>query len=122
MPLITVLVVDDQPDIRLLVRMLIARDDRLALADEFGSGAEAVAFLHDGQATVVVLDQMMPGMTGIETATKILDRHPDQRIVLFSAYLDEALLAEAREVGIMACVDKRDFNDVVHTVRSVAAA
>jgi len=120
---VSVLVVDDQSDLRLLVRTLItAANEGLSCSDEAASGEEAVAFLGTADATVIVLDQMMPGMTGIETARRILAQDPEQRIVLFSAYLDDALRAEATAVGIRACVDKRDFGAVVPTVRAVAAA
>jgi DNA-binding NarL/FixJ family response regulator len=120
---ITVLVVDDQPDLRLLMRtMITASNDGLECADEAASGEEAVAYLEASDVTVVVLDQMMPGMTGLEAAEKILARRPDQRIILFSAYLDDHLRRDARALGIKACVDKRDFNEVVPTLRLVAAA
>ena len=129
MTLTTVLVVDDQPDLRLLVRMLItAANNGLHCASEASSGEEAVAWfdqsLDDEERlpTVVVLDQMMPGLTGIETARRILARRPSQRIVLFSAYVDDALRRLAKSVGIKACIDKRDFDLVVPTVRMVAAA
>jgi CheY-like chemotaxis protein len=127
--LVTVLVVDDQPDLRLLVRMLItAANNGLHCASEAGSGEEAVRWFDDNRdevdrlPTVIVLDQMMPGMTGIETARRILARKPDQRIILFSAYIDDELRLLAKAVGIKACVDKRDFDLVVPTVRTVAAA
>ena len=129
MTMTTVLVVDDQPDLRLLVRMLItAANNGLHCASEAGSGEEAVQWFdqscgHDEQLpTVVVLDQMMPGLTGIETARRILARRPSQRIILFSAYLDDSLRRLARSVGIKACIDKRDFDLVVPTVRMVASA
>ena len=120
---ITVLVVDDQPDLRLLVRtMITASNEGLVCSDEASSGEEAVAFFEEGDVTVVVLDQMMPGMTGLEAAREILARRPDQRIILFSAYLDDRIKDDARALGIKACVDKRDFDKVVPTVRMVAAA
>jgi CheY-like chemotaxis protein len=127
--LVTVLVVDDQPDLRLLVRTLItAANNGLHCASEAASGEEAVAWFDESAGdderlpTVIVLDQMMPGLTGIETARRILARRPSQRIILFSAYVDEALTRLARSVGIKACIDKRDFDLVVPTVRTVASA
>lgn len=120
--MISILVVDDQPDMRMLLRVLITTENHgLVCNDEAASGGEAVAFFDDGDATVVLLDQMMPDMTGTEAARKILSRRPDQRIILFSAYIDERLIAEAHEIGIRACVDKRDFQLVVPAVREVAA-
>ena len=120
---VSVLVVDDQPDLRLLVRTLITAENHgLSCEAEAASGEEAVAYFDDGEATVVVLDQMMPGMTGLETAEALLARNPELRIILFSAYLDDKLLAEARRIGIRECLDKRDYAKVCSTVRLVAAA
>lgn len=117
------LVVDDQADLRLLVRTMITAENHGLLCEaEAASGAEAIAYFDGGEATVVVLDQMMPGMTGIETARALLERDPAQRIILFSAYIDDALKAEARRIGIRECLDKGDFSKVCSTVREVAAA
>ena len=127
--MISVLVVDDQPDLRLLVRTMIQTENHgLQCEDEAASGEEAVAFFESGGcdgtggATVVVLDQKMPGMTGPEAAREILSRRPETPIILFSAYVDDGLVAEAREIGIRACLDKRDFAKVASTVRQVAVA
>lgn len=123
MPAISVLVVDDQHDLRLLVRTLIsAANDGLVCRSEAASGEEALSCLDDDPVTVIVLDQMMPGMTGIETARAILARRPDQRIILFSAFLDDRLRSEARSLGIRECIDKTNFSDVVPAVRRAAAA
>ena len=123
MSTISVLVVDDQADLRLLVRTLITMaNDDLECSIEAESGEAAIAYLDTADATVILLDQMMPGMTGVETAQVILDRRPDQRIILFSAYLDEELRTEARALGIRECIDKRNFDHVVPTIRRVAAA
>ena len=107
---------------RFLVRTLInAESDGLRVEDEAANGAEAIAFFVDRTAEVVVLDHMMPGLTGIETARRLLAERPGLRIVLFSAYLDDAVRAEAASAGIVACVDKRDFASIPSMLRAVAA-
>lgn len=122
MPDIPVLVVDDQSDIRFLVRTLIdAENEGLRVAHEAENGRDAIDYLAGTAASAVVLDQMMPGMTGIEAAREILATRAVP-IVLFSAYLDDALRAEARDIGIVACLDKRDFGALAKTVKAVAAA
>lgn len=118
---ISVLIVDDQADIRLLLRALIdAANEGLIVDNEVASGEEALSYLETGDATVVLLDHMMPGLTGIDTARELLSRNPAQRIVLFSAYLDSKVREEASELGIAKCVDKGDFEQVATALREVA--
>src|SRR5690349_1018825 len=62
--------------------------------------------------TVVLLDNQMPRLTGIEAAAEILAEAPDQLIVLFSAYLSDSILAEAKRLGVAACVSKSDVADL----------
>lgn len=116
--MIRTMIVDDEADLRLLLRLAIdMRNEGLTVAGEAGTGSEALAQLDAVDPTVVVLDQMMPGMDGLTTAAQMLARRPDQLIVLHSAFLDDSLEADARAVGITACVRKgkaRDLADFVH--------
>lgn len=104
---VAALIVDDEEDLRLLVRLAInAHNQGLYLCGEARSGAEAIELLAERSADVVVLDQMMPGMSGLETAARILERNPDQRIVLFSAFIDAELERVALRSGITRCLRK----------------
>jgi DNA-binding NarL/FixJ family response regulator len=50
----------------------------------------------------------MPGRNGIEIATEILAEDPRQHILLFSAYFDDEIIAEAARIGVRECVSKDD--------------
>ena len=64
-----ILIVDDDPDIRNILNLLLRRDYETA---EAASGAEALQFLEKNRETdLVILDVMMPEMDGIETCEKI---------------------------------------------------
>ena len=108
---ITVLVVDDEADIRQLVRVVL-EGAGLRVVDEAVDGLEAllsVDQLHPPPVpTVIVLDNRMPGLTGLEVAERVLQQIPEQRIVLFSAYLTEDIEQRASELGISACAAKSD--------------
>ena len=105
------LIVDDEEDMRFLVRTVIeAANHGLKVSGEAADGAEAIERWRAERPEVVVLDQRMPGMTGLETAEKILAESPDQRIILFSAYLDPETTAEATRVGVDMCLAKSDYN------------
>lgn len=116
------LIVDDDSDMRFLVRMTIeVANHGLAVAGEAASGADAIAAVGQDRPEVIVLDHRMPGMTGIETAKRILADDPNQSIILFSAYLDAQTIAEAHAVGVHACIDKTDVDRLPEALWQLAA-
>ena len=80
-----VLIVDDAPDLRLVLRIAIGRDTRFEVVGESSNGEEAIADAARTQPDVVVLDQMMPVLTGLEALPAIKESAPSARVVLYSA-------------------------------------
>jgi two-component system response regulator YesN len=116
------LIVDDDSDMRFLVRMTIeVANHGLSVAGEAESGAEAIASMEQDLPEVVVLDSRMPGLTGLETARRILADHPDQSIILFSAYLDAETVAQAQALGVRMCLDKTDVDRIPEVLWQLAA-
>jgi CheY-like chemotaxis protein len=109
----SVFVVDDEPDLRMLARTILERGG-FSIAAEAADGLEALAQFHQlgppPTPSVVLLDNRMPGLTGLEVAEQMLTQHPGQVIVLFSAHIDDAIEDMAREIGIAACVSKSDVS------------
>jgi len=100
------LIVDDNEDMRALVRILLDLTPDIAVVAEAADGCQAVAAWREHEPDSIVLDQDMPGATGLEVAEYILHQDPTMPIVLFSAYLDDATVTAAEHLGIRACVDK----------------
>ncbi len=116
------LIVDDDDDLRLLVRLAIEeRNEGLFVSGEAADGLSALARVGELAPDVVVLDQMMPGLDGIETATRMLATRPRQRIVLFTAFLDDELARRAEAAGIRACLPKNRLPAVAELVFMVAS-
>jgi CheY-like chemotaxis protein len=114
----TVLVVDDDPTMHRLVARLLD-DTEYEIIAGAADGEAAVASCREHGPDVVVLDHMMPGLTGLDVAEVILAERPDQRIVLFTAYVDRALFDRALGIGIAACVAKTEvttLSDVLATL------
>jgi DNA-binding NarL/FixJ family response regulator len=105
------LIVDDDEDMRFLLRAVIERaNEGLEVAAEAGGALEALEQWRAVRPDVIVLDHRMPGTTGLQVAAEILAETPEQSIILFSAYLDDDLVARASALGIRACISK-DRND-----------
>ena len=116
----SVLIVDDEEDMRVLLRAILGARDGISVVGEAADGSQALSRLDELDPNVIVLDQMMPGMTGLETARLILLRRPTQAIVLFSAFLNEELRAEAASIGVAACLTKDQVGRIAEAIRSVA--
>jgi DNA-binding NarL/FixJ family response regulator len=105
--MIPTLIVDDEEDVRSLVRMVVeAANEGLVVSGEAANGDEALQHWREQRPAAVVLDQRMPGMSGLEVAERMLAENPDQYIVLFSAFLDRSTREAAREIGVRVCLDK----------------
>ena len=114
------LIVDDEADIRLLLQLTIERENEgLQVVGEAASGDEALVVRRALDVDVVVLDYRMPGLNGLETATAMLLEAPDLPIVLYSAFTDEQMEADARRVGVRECVDKQDGARLIAVLREL---
>ena len=121
----TVLVADDESDMRELARVFLEMDG-FEVVGEAVDGGEAlqrfVALDPPPVPTIVLLDNRMPVMSGLETAERILDEHPAQLVVLFSAHLDESVEQRARDLGVAACVSKMDTASLPTILRELLVA
>lgn len=118
-----VLIVDDEPDMRALLRAMIEiANEGLSVADEAADGETALRAWRSQQPEVVLLDQRMPGLSGLETAEAILREDPDQAVIIFTAYFDDNIKAAAEALGVKACVPKTEATRLVNRLRECAAS
>jgi len=114
-----VLIVDDEEDMRALVRATIEiANEGLTVAGEAPDGETAVTIVREEHPEVVVLDHRMPGTSGLDTAERILSEHPDQAIVLFSAYLNRDVMTKAERLGVRVCLAKDDIRELPDAIWS----
>jgi len=72
-----------------------------------GSGEEAIGYLHEHMADLLVLDMIMePGMDGLETYRKILKMRPGQKAIIASGYSESVRVKEAMQLGVGTYVKK----------------
>lgn len=98
----TVVIADDDPDIRELVTIAVTKSGLNAVAT-VGDGAAALAAIREFNPDLAILDISMPELTGVEVcrAARADPSVGDVRILLLSASVDEA----AQSAGIAAGAD-----------------
>lgn len=115
------LIVDDEEDMRILLRAVITNANQgLRVECEASDGAEAVRQWRSCAPDIVILDQRMPTMTGLDAAEQILAEDPNQAIVLFSAYVNDELKAAAKKIGVRTCLPKDRIRDLPETLWALA--
>ncbi|MQA99651.1 MAG: response regulator [Actinobacteria bacterium] len=113
-PKAKVLIVDDDEDVRDALRLLFEGEfDVVGLAAD---GREAIEFAEICDPDVIVLDQVMPEMTGAEAAGVLRAQHPSTRIVAFSAILD------SKPEWADAFLNKERIDEVAPLIGSLLAA
>jgi DNA-binding response OmpR family regulator len=114
-----ILVIDDEEHIRRMMRMTLE-----AAGYEVGEapdGADGIRIFDDGSNwSLVVLDQRMPGMDGLETLRQLKQRNPGARVVMATAYASIELAVDAMKLGATDFVRKPMTPEVLRN--SVAAA
>lgn len=109
---VRVLIVDDEPDLRLLLRTMLSLDPRIEIAGEAGDGGRGLELYRELRPDVLVLDQRMPVLEGLEVAAQVLSEDPGQLIVLITAYLDDAMRSEANVLGVRSIMGKQHIEEI----------
>ena len=116
-----VLVVDDEEDMRALVRSTLELADmRLHVAGEAVDGDEAVRMWREARPDVIVMDQRMPRTSGLEAARRILEEDPDQAVVVLTAFPDKHVQAAAERLGVKGWMSKNDMRLLPALLRAIA--
>ena len=94
----TILVVDDVAEQRELASAMLRK---LGYSTEtLASGEEAVEYLKDKPANLVILDMIMdPGIDGLETYRKIREHRPGQKAIIVSGFAETDRVKEAQKLG-----------------------
>lgn len=106
-----ILVADDEPRIRRIIALLLQEEGYDVLT--VGNGAEAVAEASRFHPDIILMDQQMPGMNGMEALEKILKIRPGQIIILITAFGSISLAVDAVKKGAYDFVEKPFDNDAL---------
>jgi putative nucleotidyltransferase with HDIG domain len=98
-----ILIIDDQPEIRDLLRNLLSKEHECTLAS---SAEKALALLSEGQFHLIISDITMSGMSGLEMIPYVSKISPDTVVVVLSGLHDIESAIEALKVGAFDYITK----------------
>ena len=114
-----VLIVDDHPLFRKGLGQVIMDDGRFELVGETGDGEMALQMIKEKKPDVAILDVNLPGVSGLEIARQLREKHSPTRAIMLTMHKEEDLCNRALDNGAMGFVLKE--NAVEEIVKAVAA-
>jgi DNA-binding NarL/FixJ family response regulator len=117
-----ILIVDDHDVVRQGLRTFLAARPEWEVCGEASEGEEAVRAVASLRPDVVVLDVTMPGMSGLEAASRIVALGTGARILIFTMHESQRMAIDVREAGAHGLVQKsRASHDLIAAIERVLA-
>ena len=118
---ISVVVADDEEDIRLLLRLQL-RQFGINVVGEAADGLEAVALCETTAPDVIILDLLMPTMNGFEAIPVLRERCPNVSIIAYSAVAGDFVRDEMARQGVPLRLKNGDPEPLVEAIRDAVGA
>jgi DNA-binding NarL/FixJ family response regulator len=113
---IQVLIVEDHMFVRQGLKALLEGAGDIKVVGEAENGRKAVEIAHKLRPDVILMDIAMPQLNGLEAASQILKAYPKTRIILLSAYKDDAYIGKAASIGAAGYLNKESSLDAIANV------
>ena len=119
--MIRAVVVDDHAVVRTGIKLLLEREEDIAVVGEAGNAKDAVFRARALKPDVILLDVVMPGTSGIDVLPTLLKESPESKVLVLSMQDDPSYVREAFAVGAAGYVLKEAADEeVVAAVREIA--
>ncbi len=115
-----VLITDDDKLVLNSLAVIISGDPDCEVCGKASGGEEAISLYNELSPDVLLMDIRMGGMNGLEAGTRILEQHPDARILYLTTFKDDEYLVKALTMGAAGYIIKQDFDSIIPALKAVA--
>jgi DNA-binding NarL/FixJ family response regulator len=118
---IRILLVEDNQVFREALELLLGMRADLEVVASVGDGSEAVAAVGQHRPQVVLMDDRLPGMDGVQATAAVRQAHPDVAVVCLTASANPREIEALYAAGATACLTKdQELDEIVDALLEAA--
>jgi DNA-binding NarL/FixJ family response regulator len=118
---ITILIADDNIDMRETLRFLLSRVENFRLVGEASSGLEAISLEKELSPDIILIDINMSPINGFEATRKIIKQNPSARIIGLSVHKQPSYAKNILSLGAKGYLTKSSSQkEIIHAINTVA--
>lgn len=114
---ISVLIADDEPDVRILLKLQLELEEGLEVAGAVADGIEVLEHCRRDPPDVVVMDLLMPRMTGLDAIARLREEHPRIAIVAYTAVAGDFVRDQMRRHDVELVLKSGDTAPLLAALR-----
>ncbi|RJE91327.1 DNA-binding response regulator [Paenibacillus sp. 1011MAR3C5] len=118
---IKVLLVDDHEMVRIGLAAVLDTEDGIEVVGEASNGVDGIRLAQSYRPDVVLMDLVMEGMDGVETTAKLLETHPDCKVIVLTSFIDDSKIYPVIEAGAFSYLLKTSrASEIAEAIRAAA--
>lgn len=120
--MIDVLLVEDQELVRTGIESLLSTDEDIEVVGLASSGEEAIEAVQKLSPDIVLMDINMPGIGGVEACRRIIQRHPEVKIIALTVHKDGPVPQQLLKLGVPGFISKSSSaQEMVNAIKLVVS-
>ncbi|WP_128657988.1 response regulator [Paenibacillus sp. 598K] len=118
---IKVLLIDDHEMVRIGLAAVLDTEDGIEVVGEASNGMDGIRLAQSYKPDVVLMDLVMEPMDGVETTKKLLETHPDCKVIVLTSYIEDGKMYPVIEAGAFSYLLKTSrASEIADAIRAAS--
>lgn len=114
-----IIIIDDDKLVCSALKTILESDASYKVIAIGNSGEDAIALYDRHTPDLMLMDIRMNNMLGVDAGEKIIEKHPDARILFLTTFADNEYIAKALKIGAKGYLLKQNFDSIIPSLKAI---